>query len=193
MGKNISGSLDLMKCSKSNLLNSRRVLKQSTLLIVKWGQSEKMEVVLKNLTDIEDSSKKFEVDVMEKMTLDKIGKTDEFEIVTVTAKVVGIEASMQVTGGLSKQDVYLSDASATVKLTLWEQDIGKVVEGCSYLFTDVLVRSYNGEKYLKGALIEVQQLQASVEQDSSLDNCLVIGVDNFNVYRVCLSCKLQVL
>jgi hypothetical protein len=84
------------------------------------------------------------------MNLDAVLKSDDFEVVTVSTKVVGIEGSVQVGSGLMKQDVYVSDSTATIKLTLWEEDVGKLIDGSSYLLNDVLVRSYNGVKYQKG-------------------------------------------
>ena len=165
-----------------------------------WGQTDKMEVVLKHFTDIEDSCKKFEVDTsVQNTSIDAIDKMDDLETVTVSGKVVGMEVSMQVGDGLTKQDVYISDATGTVKLTLWEGDVGKLVEGSSYFFTDVKVRSYNGKKYLSfssGAVVgevnnvgEVKQLAVHVKEE---EVCVVIGVDNFDVCCACLSCKQKV-
>lgn len=166
-----------------------------------WGQADKLELVLKQSTDIEDSSEKFEVTLPQRLSLGDIAQTDDFESVTVTAKVVGMEGPMQVSGGIMKQDVYISDANTTIKLTLWENDVEKLVESHSYLFTDVLVRSYSGKKYLsftKGALMaevnnvgEVKKAE-QFEEGTTLHNCSVIGVDNFEKYYVCLSCKLKV-
>ena len=160
-------------------------------------------IVLKHFTDIKDSCKKFEGDTsVQNTSIDAIDEMYDLETVTVSGKVVGMEASMQVGDGLAKQDVYISDTTGTVKLTLWEGDVGKLVEGSSYLFTDVKVRSYNGKKYLSfssGALVgevhnvgEVKQLAVHVEEEEVLHECVVIGVDNFDVYCVCLSCKQKV-
>jgi ssDNA-binding replication factor A large subunit len=53
-----------------------------------------------------------------------------------------------VSGGLSKQDVTIADATAAARLTLWESDVHSVREGRSYELSNLVVRSYLGDKYL---------------------------------------------
>lgn len=38
----------------------------------------------------------------------------------------------EVSGGKKKQDVLVSDSAGTMRLTLWENEIGKLDEGRSY-------------------------------------------------------------
>lgn len=51
---------------------------------------------------------------------------------------------MEVKPNLFKQDVTLSDSTGTIRLTLWQDDIDKLVLGKCYR----MVKSYKGEKYV---------------------------------------------
>ena len=86
----------------------------------------------------------------------------------VEAKVVRVDGSVKVAGGISKQDVVIADSTSVAKITLWERDIGCVVEGKSYSFGQVVVHSYQHTKYLsvpkEGALImEIEDVEEVME------------------------------
>lgn len=58
-----------------------------------------------------------------------------------------VEAVTQIlTKSLTKQDITLSDATKTVRVVLWNDDVGKLVEDQSYQLKDV--KLYGGIKYL---------------------------------------------
>ena len=86
----------------------------------------------------------------------------------VEAKAVHVDESVKVAGGISKQDVVIADSTSVAKIMLWERDIGCVVEGKSYSFGQVVVRSYQHTKYLsvpkEGALImEIEDVEEVME------------------------------
>ena len=78
------------------------------------------------------------------------------------------------------------------KLTVWEENVRKFEEGKKYKFSDVVVRSYNGVKYLsyskESTAIEVAGIARS-ESDSELNSCEILGVGNYEHYHICLRCK----
>ena len=63
---------------------------------------------------------------------------------------VGGPESIQSKDGrkLKKQDCMIGDTSGCVKLVLWEQDVGALVEGDSYRIVRVGVRCFSGVKFL---------------------------------------------
>ena len=49
---------------------------------------------------------------------------------------------MEVSGGRRKQDVTASSGEKTMRVTIWEDEIGKLVEGQSYELGGMMVRSF---------------------------------------------------
>ncbi len=49
---------------------------------------------------------------------------------------------------LFKQDVTLSDSTGTARRTLWQEQIGKLQVDHSYHIHNLLVKSYDGSKYI---------------------------------------------
>lgn len=162
------------------------------------GESDKVEVLVKQFTEIEKSSKDYEVeDVTNVITLDMLPNIEEFETVTLLeVEVTDLEIPMEVTGGKIKQDVHIADNKGKSKLTLWEEDVGKLEEGTCCSLHDVLVRSFQKRKHLsfaRGASITIIN-SANIEKlDSKMDNCEVIGVLSMNVHQACRSCKQKVV
>ena len=63
-------------------------------------------------------------------------------------KVLRISEKQEVKAELEKQDITISDATGTARLTLWQENIGKLDVDDSYEIKDLIVNSYNGTKYL---------------------------------------------
>ena len=40
------------------------------------------------------------------------------------------------------------DCSGTIRMVLWDSDVGKLIEGTSCKFSKVLLRQYGGTKYI---------------------------------------------
>ena len=55
---------------------------------------------------------------------------------------------MIVKAELEKQDIAISDGTGTARLTLWQENIGKLEVDNLYEIKDLIVNSYNGAKYL---------------------------------------------
>lgn len=75
----------------------------------------------------------------------------QFQCATVSAKAIRVEEPIEVTGGKMKQDVLVGDRSGTARLTIWESEIGKVDVGKSYRLCGMVVREYQGTKFLSTA------------------------------------------
>ena len=59
-----------------------------------------------------------------------------------------VESPTKVATGKTKQDTVITDATGTLRLTLWEEDVGRLDEGKSYKLVNMLVRCYKGCNYL---------------------------------------------
>ena len=94
---------------------------------------------------MEASPKKFVVGDLARITC---GWMNVEHKVSVAAKVIGVEKPVKVSGGITKQEVTIADASSAARLTMWEGDVGSMVDGKSYRLSNVVVRSYQKSKYL---------------------------------------------
>ena len=105
--------------------------------------------------------------------------------------------------GKKKQDVLIADGSATAKVTLWEEHIGKLSENSSYKLQNFVVREWDATKYLSmtrdstissipdiGKVKEADEIEETLHQ---LQNAQIIGVSHFDKYKTCLRCKARVV
>ena len=169
--------------------------------------SGKLEAVLKGATKILSSPKKLENIVStssasaDSITLRQLNNFSEYDRVTVSVKVLTVEEKVEVRANLWKQDVNIADSSGTARLTLWETDIGKLHENNSYQIIDLLIKEFNGLKYLtpprSGCEIlplddigEVIEIQDEVEANPyRFVRAEVAAVSNITKYKACISCK----
>lgn len=121
--------------------------------------------------------------------------------VSCTVKVLRVEAKALVSGGQSLQNVIISDSTMANKIVLWNDDIDKLKVGNSYHLKQVLVRSYQGDKFLQypkqGATCEEIEDIGTVSLDDvntydTITNSEVAGVLSFDNFLVCLVCKSKV-
>ncbi len=168
-------------------------------------QSDELEIPLRSSSRVE-ASPKFCTNRLEDMastdiTLENFEVRSGYDRVNVKAKVIRADEPVKVSGGLNKQDVATGDCSAAARLTLWEKEIGTVKVGKSYQFNSVVVRGYQGEKYLSKAkeavsIVEIDDIGEVAEDDlpevDTLSGAEVAGVITFNLYAACLRCKSKV-
>ena len=167
--------------------------------------TQKLEVVLKKYTKMEQSLVKFEIKDITTLGSDTIsiaeltGKS-EYERVTVKAKVINMEPPAKVGQNKTKQEIFIADKTATANLTVWEGDVDKLEIGESYQFNRLVVRFYRGKKHLSypswGATRhKIDDIGEVLDEDCNLDNedtliqsVNVIGVHLEQVYN-CFYCK----
>ena len=104
------------------------------------------------------------------IVLKQLQQQSDYNKVLVRAKVLRIQEAMKVAGGFTKQDVIIADATCAAWITLWEDDVGSLADQKTYEFTDVVVRSYQGTKYLskpkEGATVtEIADMSEVAEDD----------------------------
>ena len=170
-------------------------------------QSDELEVIMKSHSRVEGSPKKFCIEDLSAISsnliiLENLQNKCNFEKVTFSAKAIRVDDPIRVGAGKTKQDIAVADASSTARVTLWENDIGKLTQDVSYKFTNLIVRTYNREKYLslpkEGATIEEIEDIGNVDEDETCDSSVTVyygaqvlsaSLDN---YCVCLSCKKKI-
>ena len=176
-----------------------------------------MELLVTKNTNIEKVTQGDEMP--EKSTIDaiKFGKTVTianiytivpFQKITCTIKVVEISTPLEVSGGKKKQDVTIADTSGTIRLTLWENQIGQFELHRSYKLQGVTVSEYLGKKFLSLGkqgfqiqqvddigdvehLLETNSTNATV--DNKQTNVCIAAVINLESYYSCSQCNAKVV
>ena len=113
--------------------------------------NDEMEVVITSSTKIAGSDKKFNIRSTAgstEITLDALGTSPNYSIVSVKARVIGKTDPMEVKPGLIKQNYTVADHNACAQLVLWQEDINRLKVGESYAFEKLVVKSFDGNKYL---------------------------------------------
>ena len=103
--------------------------------ITKSRYSDSMEVIVNASTKVTSSPRKF-TDVVQlststymSITLDQIQEKEDYQPVTVSAKVLQADPKLMVKSGLYKQDLHIADNTATSKLTVWQDTIDTIRVG----------------------------------------------------------------
>ena len=181
-----SGSVSLQNCQ----------IKHARLL-------DKLEIILGQSLHVQASPKKFVVGDLARigssnMRLNELSIRNTFNKVSVAAKVIGVEKPVKVSGGITKQEVTIADVSSAARLTMWEGDVGSMVDGKSYRLSNVVVRSYQKSKYLslpkEGAQIDDGGDVAAddlPENGMTVFDAEVIGC-TLDSYSASLGCKSKV-
>lgn len=163
-----------------------------------------MEVVVTTSTTIGDSPRKYPsvatpTTASQSITLDKLQNLQNFQRVTVVIKVLRADPKMEVKPGLFKQDLCVSDATGTARLTVWQDTINSLKVEESYKIEGLIVCSFSNQKYLTppkpGCCITPQADIGAVEDEpepvdpNSLAAAEVAAVSYIGTYRTCMSCS----
>ena len=174
------------------------------------ARDKDLEIILKNSSKIQRSPHNFDAQQChpakrEHTNLEDIKDLPNFVEITTTAKAISVHKPIMVAGGKTKQDIIIADATSTAPLTLWETDVDCLIEGNTYSFTNLLVRTFQGKKQLsapKHAAIvsddDITDVASAESSDSDSDssmtlkNAEIIAVPVFSSYTACLTCKAKV-
>ena len=166
----------------------------------------KLEVVLKGHTKIQESSMAFEITDFKTIgrpliALCELDTKQEYDKVTIQAKVVKLREPQAVTTGKIKQDVVVADATGKTTLTLWESHVNTLQLHASYQVSRVTVRIFMGKRHLSipitGSTIEqisdIENLDidsdSSEDEEHNLKQVTVFGVQQFDAVFTCMNCK----
>ena len=105
------------------------------------------ELMLKSGSGIKESPRKIDVSMLivenktssGEITLDQLPEMEIFTKVIATVKVVQVNDAVQLSEKM-KQDVVVADECATSRVTLWEEQVGALEQGRSYILKNFVVR-----------------------------------------------------
>lgn len=100
---------------------------------------DKMEVMLKNATRIQESAREIDSSIFEEeeeevraIKLHELGRINNFQRISADVAVLSKSVPVVVSGGKKKQDVIVADSSGTSKVTVWEYYVDSLEVGSSY-------------------------------------------------------------
>ena len=99
--------------------------------------------------------------------------------VTVLVKIITVGSAVVVKSELQKQECVVGDVSGCCRIVLWNDDIGKLLKEKSYELSYVIVKQWDGVKYL------------SVSKGSEIDSVCVQEWRRRGKLTVCLMVKLR--
>ena len=166
----------------------------------------KLQIVVKSHTKLEESQDK-SLTVGDKntlgspfITIDSLSTLQDYDRATLNVTAIKVKSSIVVSNGKKKQDVVVADSTGQTTLTLWEQDVGMILEGKSYKLNRIQVHHYLGTTALTypqfGATAEqiddlldhIPKLPDS-DDDTVINTLSIIGVTSLNITFTCVNCN----
>ena len=171
--------------------------------------SAKLEVVLKSSTKIQRSPVEFEIADMKNVgsplvPLCDLNKTNEYDRVTIRAKIIKAREPQTVKTGKTKQDYVIADATGKATLTVWESYINSLQPQSSYQLNRLQVRIFMGKHYLSipvsgtsfDEISDVENLDSdsdiSEDEEEFLKHVTIVGVQHLDTMYTCMNCKTRI-
>ena len=165
---------------------------------VKEGKySSELEVVVRNITELHTSPRKFNVEssifdrLDDLVMVQEIPKLSNYQRVSVRVKVLAQEEEIEVKKGLLKQEYIIADATGSCKIVAWNANTGVLQSGSCYMLSGLMVRVYNGKKYLSvpkdnfqiSSIEDIGVVEDAVEEkERKLTEVTILGVKYFDTY-----------
>lgn len=189
----------------SDMLTRKRAIEINNCEIKPSRRGDKMEILLKSASQINESEKKIEVpdvdfedSIPEVIALDALQSKHMFAKVTVKVKVHTVSDPETVRTGKEKQEISVADQSSTAKVTLWEEQVGSLKEGASYQLEGFVVKEWGGVKYLSfGGESKILPIDDIVfvkvsNTEKTIEDVQIMAVPQLHCYKACLRCKARV-
>ena len=168
--------------------------------------SAKLEVVLRSSTKIQRSPIEFEIADMKNVgsplvPLCDLNKTNEYDRVTIRAKIIKAREPQTVKIGKTKQDYVIADATGKATLTVWKSYINRLQQQSSYQLNRLQVRIFMGKhiyryQYQEVQISDIENLDSdsemSEDEEEFLKHVTIVGVQRFDTMYTCINCKKQV-
>ncbi len=163
---------------------------------------------MRKFSDISDSPRNIEprdsIDIID--DVDQLSDIDEYQKVSVKIKVIKIDEPSMINGGLTKQDIIVADSTNVTRFTIWEDYVNQLKMDESYILKSVTVKKFRDVKYLSmsmtGSMIEKIDDIGDIAQfydepqlhyeDARIHSDSIIGVQHFDSYKLCITCKVKV-
>ena len=196
--------LEEFKLQKSPVKLTNCIVQKSTYTgnyEIKLTGQTKLELFPTKKIQLPDSGSSGEVTPI--VNVQKMANMDTAENIKI--KVVKVNSPHSVSSGKKKQDIIVTVADGTgcIKLTLWQDEVGKFVTGHSYKLDQVGVCIYNEMTYIsfpKGGakyeeisdIGEIQSEPINFGPSNEFANAYVSGVSHIFKYTACMKCKSKV-
>ena len=179
---------------------------------IKRGRTDELEILLSSSSKIKPSPKKLDFSASASVIrpssmataaandaqLYDVQTIDDGIFVNVVAKVISVKPAKPVSTGLV-QELIVTDGTCELKLSVWDDNIGKFQQSNTYNFFKVAVRSFRNEKTLmmtrQSSYEEIHsscvavQSQLTSNDIVTVTNFHVIGVQNFIIQYSCVKCS----
>lgn len=163
------------------------------------------DILINNASKIENTECKFDKLNLSKLTLSMVQMIAVGDTYSFTATVKELQ-SPKVVKNLRLQNIAVSDATGTIKLTLWEDNVGKVVKGKTYDFTNFRLkedkfgsRYFNSCKDNSSMITEAKKLTTplSPQNVQLTEGTVVVGefilLTHYESFLKCQQCKKKVV
>ena len=178
-----------------------------------------LEVLVTKSTDLTKSDKQFNIDTSKSTLSKRVGSDidlcnlkdlEAFQRVNVKVKAIRLEEVEEVPDGKKIQNIIIADLTGTVRLTVWEKEIGKIEIGGSYSLTGMTVREFRGRKFLSTAkdnssIVSTEDIgevapegentivDTTPQSCSWVKNVRVVGVITLEKYSCCIKCSTKLV
>ena len=165
-------------------------------------QSKRTDFKLNTTTEVQKANKEFNIpdDIANDslIQLSEIHDLAEYSRIAVEVKIIHIDDPVEIPTGKKKQDIIIADKTQSARLTLWEEDIGKLSESKSSHLSGLLIREFQGKRYLTTAkedtnIEEISEIECVPIEDEVNPVVKVIAVENLTAFQSCLKCKCKVI
>ena len=115
-------------------------------------------------------------------------------------KVIQLEEATKAANGKNIQNILIADRTATARVTLWEEDINKLVTNKSYQFKQLVLKEFRGERQLSSIKDHTKIAQIDHDLDeiarnevqlpvNTIKEAQIVGVFSIEHFSVCLKCN----
>ena len=134
--------------------------------------------------------------------LNELSDIPEYSKINCESKVFQVDDATSTSTGKKLQNVVVGDGHGVAKMSLWEDDVGKVTTSKSYRFEKVVVKEYRGQTQLSTATnsvimsiddLDVEMTECLTLLPSVIQNAKVIGVLAFEKYSKCMKCSAKIM
>ena len=126
----------------------------------------------------------------------------EYDKITTKIKVLDILQTVTVPSGKRVQEVLVADLSTVTRCSLWEQDMGTLSVGSSYLLKNFEVHEFVSKKFINNSkqgceIVPIPDIgkvakRPTESQDEEIQNSEIVGVPQLTKYKLGLHCKARV-
>ena len=179
---------------------------KATNCSIKRNRNQDLEIHINQSTVIAPSPKKidfaeFKTATVKDVTIVSVDDTADGAIVNIRAKIVAIAPARPVSTGIV-QELTVADNTGSISLSLWDENIDKLVMSAAYSLNHLSVRTYHNRKVLtfgrQSSYKSIDDLKLTPAKDddkkitSQIANAKIVGTLDFQLCYSCVNCNTNV-